>query len=136
MAAQVISSREIIEIFSYSPDEQETFPYLARYMNRVRKKLPEIESDNEKLKRFALAGLFLTYRACNHSGDKMTTDIGDVSSDFIHYKRLGAFKEYFGLEIKDALDYLSLINFSYFHFILVVLRISDISRKLYYFVVK
>lgn len=34
----MISSKEIIEIFSYSEHEQETFPYLARYMKRVTKK--------------------------------------------------------------------------------------------------
>jgi hypothetical protein len=132
----MISSKEIIEIFSYSRDEQETFDYLHRYMNRISERLPEIETDNEKLKRFALAGLFLTYRAFNHQGSTMTTEVGDLSSESIHYKRLGIFREYFGTEIKDTSHYLSLINFSILHFILMILRISNISRKLYYFVIR
>jgi len=132
----MISSKEIIEIFSYSKEEQETFVYLRRYMKWISKKLPEIEGDNEKLKRFALAGLFLTYRAFNHQGSSMTTDVGDSSSESIDYKRLGAFKEYFGIEIKDTSHYLSMINFSILHFILMMFRISNISRKLYYFVIR
>src|SRR5687768_2203291 len=111
----MISEKEIVEIFSYSKDEQEDCPYLARYMKRVSRKLPEIEKDKDKLRRFALAGLFLTYRACNHSGSKMTTNISDFPNESIHYKRLRTFNEYFGAEIKDTQHYLSLINFSFFH---------------------
>lgn len=132
----MLSSKEIIGIFSYSKGEQETFPYLAHYMKRITKRIPEIENDNEKLRKFALAGLFLTYRAFNHSGSEMTTDVGDISSEYIHVKRLGAYKEYFGLEIKDQGHYLSLINFSFLKFILMIFRIISISRKLYRFVVK
>lgn len=66
----------------------------------------------------------------------MTTDIGDISSEYIHVKRLGAYKEYFGLKIKDQGHYLSLINFSFLKFILMIFRIMSISRKLYRFVVK
>lgn len=132
----MISAKEIIKIFSYSEDEQETFPYFARYMRRVNKKLPEIENDREKLRKFALTGLFLTYRAFNHTGSKMTTDIGDISSEDIDCKRLGTYKEYFGLEIRDERHYLSLINLSFFKFILMMLRMSSISRKLYRFVIK
>lgn len=89
----MILEKEIIKTFSYSKDEQEAFPYLARYMKRVSKKLSEIEKDKYKLIRFALAGLLLTYRAFNHLGNEITIDIGDSSSEYIHYKRLGAFKE-------------------------------------------
>lgn len=132
----MISSKEIIEIFSYTADEQEIFSYLHRYMNRISKKLSEIESDKEKLKRFALAGLFLTYRAFNHTGSKMTTDIGSISSESIHSKRLGAFKDYFGLEIRNEEHYFSMMNLSKFDLLLLMFRLSDISKKLYFFVVR
>lgn len=55
-----ISPKEIIEISSYSEAEQETFKYLANYMKLINKRFPEIEGDTEKLKKIALAGLFLT----------------------------------------------------------------------------
>jgi hypothetical protein len=132
----MISSTEIIEIFSYTSEEQKTFAYLRRYMNRITKKLREIEHDREKLKRFALAGLFLTYRTFNHSGSAMTTEVGDISSENIHFKRLGALKDYFALEIRSAEDYLSLMRLSKFHFILMMFRLTDISKTLYHFVVK
>jgi hypothetical protein len=132
----MLSSKEIIEIFSYTSAEQETFPYLSRYMNRISKKLPEIESDREKLKNFALAGLFLTYRAFNHSGNTMTTEIEKDLPESIHLKRLEAFKDYFGINITDTEDYLSMINLSGFDFVLMAFRLKDISKHLYYFVVK
>ena len=132
----MISSREVVEIFSYSADEQESFDYLRRYMNRISKKLLEVESDKAKLKKFALAGLFLTYRAFNHTGSTMTTDIGNISSESIHFKRLGAFKEYFGLEIRNAEDYFSMMNLSKFDLVLLMFRLTDISKRLYYFVVR
>lgn len=51
----------IIDVFSYSTNERETFPYIHRYMNLITGRLDELENNKEKLKRFALAGLFLTY---------------------------------------------------------------------------
>ena len=130
------SSKEIIETFSYSVDEQETFDYLRRYMKHISKKLVEIENDKEKLKKFALAGLFLTYRAFNHTGNKMTTEIENISPESIDFKRLKTFKEYFGIDILSAEYYLSMINFSKFDFVLMAFRLTNISRKLYYFVIK
>lgn len=132
----MISSKEIIELFSYSKDEQDTFSYLQGYMKRISKKLPEIEGNQEKLKKFALAGLFLTYRAFNHTGSKLTTDNGDILSDSIHFKSLGAFKDYFGLEIKDTEHYFSMMNLTKINLLLMMFRLTDISRRLYYFVVK
>ncbi|HEY0047867.1 MAG TPA: hypothetical protein VGB68_01175 [Pyrinomonadaceae bacterium] len=116
--------------------EQETFPYLSRYMNCISKKIPEIESEREKLKNFALAGLFLTYRAFNHSGDTMTTEIENTLSESIHLKRLKAFKEYFGIKIMNTEHYFSMLNLSKFDLILMMFRLSNLSRKLYNFVVK
>jgi hypothetical protein len=130
------SSKEIIEIFSYSADEQKTFDYLRHYMKRVSKNFVEIENDEEKLKKFALAGLFLTYRAFNHTGNNMTTEIENISTESIHFKRLKAFKNYFGIKILNTEHYLSMINFSKFDFVLMMFRLISVSRKLYYFVIK
>src|SRR5687768_10179797 len=98
------SSRDIIEIYSYTEDEQETFNYLRRYMKLISPKLAEIEKDREKLKRFALIGLFLAYRSCNHMGDTLTTekDYGEKYKEDFYVKRLAAIKEYFGLKILNT----------------------------------
>jgi hypothetical protein len=130
------SSKEIIEIFSYSSKEQETFPYLRRYMKRISKKLPVIENNPDKLRKFALAELFLTYRAFNHWGRAMSTNLSEISPEGEHYERLKAFKDYFGLEIKDTEHYFSMMSFSKLDLLLMMLRISDISKRLYSFVVK
>ena len=71
----MLTSKDIIEVFSYDLGEQDVFPYLKRYMSLIKDKLPEIEKDNEKLRKFALAGLFLTYRAFNHSGQPIDNGI-------------------------------------------------------------
>ena len=130
------SSKEIIEIFSYSVEEQETFPYLRRYMKLITKKLTEIETNPDKLRKFALAGLFLTYRAFNHWGVTMSTNLSEVSPDDMHYKRLKTFKDYFGLEIKDTKHYLSMMNLTELNLLLMMMRVSSVSNRLYSFVVR
>jgi hypothetical protein len=131
----MLTSKNIVEIFSYDMEEQEVFPYLKRYMFLIKDKLPEIERDNEKLRKFALAGLFLTYRAFNHSGQPMTTEFNYDPPDTIHNKKLIIFKEYFGETITDVEHYLSMINYTFFDFILMILRVKNISKKLYRFVI-
>ena len=49
------SSKDIIEIYSYTEDEQKNFAYLRKYMKLITPKLREIERDREKLKKFALS---------------------------------------------------------------------------------
>lgn len=105
-------------------------------MKLVSRKFNEIENDEEKLKRFALAGLFLTYRACNHSGSSMETENLDDIDSGIHNIRLKAFRDYFKTEIKSANHYLKMIDFSAFDYVLSAFRLKSLSRKLYKFVVK
>ena len=131
----MLTSKDIIEIFSYDQEEQELFPYIARYMKLVTKKLPEIEKDVEKLRKFALAGLFLTYRVFNNTGRTMTTEFKEPPPETGDFKKLLAFKEYFGIEIIDTDHYFSMINYSFVDFILMALRLRKISKKLYKFVV-
>ena len=130
------SPKEVIEIFSYSANEVATFSYLRRYMKFISKRLDEIENDEEKLKRFALAGLYLTYRACNHSGSLMKTENLEEFDSGIHKIRLKTFRDYFKTEIKGTDHYLRMINFSVFDYILLIFRLKSLSRKLYKFVVK
>lgn len=136
LSASQLTAKEIVEIFSYNTDETNTFPYLHRYMNLVSKKINKIEKDKEKLKRFALAGLFLTYRACNHSGQLMETENLTNFDSGIHKVRLTTFRDYFNTEIKGTDHYLKMIDFSVLDFILLFFRLKSPQRKLYKFVVK
>ncbi len=132
----MLSQKNVIEVFSYSSDEQESFDYIRKYMTRIKPKLSEVESDKAMLKRFALAGLFLTYRAFNHTGTSMSTELMFYNDENIHHKRLKAFKEYFQIEIKNSSHYLNIINLSGVDSILFTLRIKQVSKFLYKYVVK
>lgn len=131
-----MTTKQIIQTFSYDANEREAFSYLHRYMKLVSKKLDEIENDEEKLRKFALAGLFLTYRACNHSGSSMETkNLNDIDAG-IHKIRLMTFRDYFKTEIRGVNHYLKMIDFSIFDYVLLAVHLKSISRKLYKFVVK
>lgn len=137
LTASPITSKEIIKIFSYNTDETDTFPYLYRYMKLISKKLIKVENEERILKRFALAGLFLTYRAYNHSRALLTTENpSDFDLSDIHSLRLATFKYHFKTEIYSSDHYLKMIGFSAFEFVLLAFRLSDISEKLYRFVIK
>lgn len=102
---------EIIELFSYSEEEQKTFPYVREYMRRIRPELSRIMADPKARERFMLAGLFLTYRAFNHAGESMSTDTSEMSHDGVHAKRLEAFRRITGREIRSTGEYLKMIRF-------------------------
>lgn len=131
-----LTAKEIIKIFSYDEEEKDAFSYLRRYMKLVEKRIDEIEKDEEKLKRFALAGLFLTYRAYNHIGISMETANFSEIDFIIHSLRLRAFRDYFKDEIKDTSNYLEMLNFSVFHYLMFTFRLKSLPRKLCKFVVK
>lgn len=132
----MLSPKNIINIFSYSLVEQESFDYIRKYMTRIKPKLYEIEKDEAMLKRFALAGLFLTYRAFNSTGDLMSTELTSYDDENIHYKRLKIYKEYFQSEIKNSSQYLKIIDLSGVDFILFLLRIKRVPKFLYDYVIK
>jgi hypothetical protein len=128
------TSKDIVEIFSYTESEQESFVYLRDYMRLVKPELTQIESDNEKLKRFALIGLFLAYRTCNFMGNELTTDINLDDRNNLYVKRILAIIQYFDIKILNSSDYLRMIKFSKLDLILISLRITNISNKFYKFV--
>ena len=99
----------VVEIFSYTEQEQETFPYLRWYMRRIEPRMATVLSDPAKRERFMLAGLFLSYRAANHLGVNMTTD-GD-GSDTVN-RRLSEYHRLTGHRIVDTRSYLKMIRFS------------------------
>jgi hypothetical protein len=104
-------ARIVLSLYSYSEEEQSTFPYLKEYMDRIRPHLPDIASSSPQLERFMLAGLFLTYRAYNHVGKEMTTHSDTVSDDDVHQQRLLTYKQLTGRDLKSAREYLTHIHF-------------------------
>ncbi len=101
----------VLATFSYSEDEQEAFPYLKRYMTKVIPLLGESLREISTRNNFMLAGLFLTYRACNHLGCNISTDMGEISLLDIHMKRLELFRRVSGVHIESTRHYLELIDF-------------------------
>ena len=129
---------KVRELFSYSCDEQDTFPYIAKYMNLVSPRLDEILADSRSRERFMLAGLFLTFRACNHAGVEMTTEERQLARfpPLVHADRLRSFRLITGHEIRSTGDYLKMIRYNLLSVILMFLRIRNPGVFLYRFVVR
>ena len=101
----------IIDVFSYSDKEQEVFPYIRKYMRKIAPVRDEILATAAGRERYMLAGLFLTYRACNHQGLSMTTvDVDKTRNQ--HTLRLWTYQHLSGKQILSTDDYLSLIGYS------------------------
>lgn len=63
----------IIEIFSYSSEEQNVFPYINKYMILINSHLNKYKLTEKQLVRFMLIGFFLDYRASCHHGSIFST---------------------------------------------------------------
>ena len=94
----------IRNIYSYTEEERSTFAYIDRYMNCVFD-TPHISDTG-----FALAGMFLTYRACNHSSIRMSTSLNEIQfpQESLHYSRLAEFTALTGLSFCGSAEYLRL----------------------------
>jgi hypothetical protein len=106
----MIDEGKVEEKFTYTEAEQKTFPYLRDYMEGIRKHLPEILQDEEKRVRFALAGLFLSYRAMNHQGGAFSTSPLGFDEASIHAHRLRMYLEMGGSPFVSTQEYLDLIG--------------------------
>jgi hypothetical protein len=76
-------SDEILELFWYSSEERELFPYIDDYMIALENWLDENELDDKQLVRYMLAGLFLEYRAANHMDKNFHTIIYEWTSIYL-----------------------------------------------------
>lgn len=88
-------------------------------MRSIENELHELIRDRDFRIRFMLAGLFLTYRACNHQGMVLSTGdetLGMLSG--VHAKRLEEFRRLAGIEITDTADYLKKIKMGYWRALL------------------
>ena len=103
---------EVIKLFSYTEDEQQTFPYLRTYSRKITPMLPTVIANVDMTERFMLAGLFLTYRAFNHMGISMTTNIASLALEYptIYTHRLMAYLTNTGKDIQDTRAYLNLLH--------------------------
>ena len=100
---------EVLKIYSYDSSERLTFPYLDRYMNKVLKALEAFPNSIDEVG-FALAGLFLTYRASNHSGCEMTTEVDKIQfgPGSMHFIRLSRMCELTTVKFTNSVEYLEI----------------------------
>jgi hypothetical protein len=92
----------------YFPSELESSE-LGKYREEVLRIKEEIMSDEKMLGRFVLAGLFLTYRACNHMGCAVASSEA-VNIEGVHGDRLENAESILGFPIEGTQHYLSLIR--------------------------
>ena len=126
---------DVIKLFSYTEDEQQTFPYLGTYNRKIIPMLPNVIANVDMTERFMLAGLFLTYRAFNHVGLSITTTIDSLDLEHltIHTERLQVYKSTTGKEIQNTRAYLNLLHLNP---IKVIMMISfQTGLMLYQFVI-
>jgi hypothetical protein len=100
---------EILKVYSYDSNERRAFRYLDRYMKRVLMSLITSPNSIDEVG-FALAGLFLTYRACNHSGCEMTTKVENIQfvSSSLHFVRLSKLCELTSVHFSNSTEYLAI----------------------------
>lgn len=113
---------DVIKLFSYTEDEQQTFPYLRAYTRKINPMLPVVIANTDMTERFMLAGLFLTYRAFNHMGISMTTDTDSLNWEYdtIHTERLQTYKLITGKEIQTSRAYLDMLKLNPIKIILII----------------
>ena len=126
-----MTNDEIAELFSYTANEQETFPYLRAYMKLISARLPRILENDRRRERFMLAGLFLTYKAINFAGESMTTEVEVGNGTSPHTERLLAYKQITRKSIRNTLDYVKRIWFIPRIFLMYIF---GPGRALYWFV--
>jgi len=119
-----MDSTKIQELYSFTSEEQELFDYAREYMRKVRKRLPFLLETQNGRERFVLAGLFLTYRACNHIGTTMSTD-NEGGLTGLHKERLSLVTSITGKKIRSTEEFLKLIGYSPLKVIL--LRVNTAS---------
>ena len=127
----------IIEVFSYSLEEQAAFPYLKRYMTKVSRIRGSVLKSSAGQERYMLAGLFLTYRMCNLWGHGFSTLPSDIHTPVtsIHARRLATYRLITGKDITSTEDYLTAIGLDSHPIAFLKLAISP-GRFLYRFVAK
>jgi len=86
--------------------------------------------DRNEIERFCLAGLFLTYRACNHFGAPMKSGNETDSLPEPHNSRLARFDEATGRHLRDATQYRSLLGIG------LLTKLENIGSKLTRFVLR
>ena len=84
-------------------------------MSQIDKHRDRIIKDPQVLRKYMLAGLFLTYRSFNHWGDSMTTNLDlskfiDEFKESNHYLKLSVYKAKWNEDIESTRHYLKLIN--------------------------
>lgn len=102
---------DVIALYSYTEEEQRDFKYLHDYMSRIAPKTETLLRQELHRNKYIIAGLFLTYRACNHMGISMSSKSADELLT-PHKERLSNFIRFTGHEIKSTKHYLKIVGFN------------------------
>lgn len=105
-------------------------------MRKITPYLPRIKNDPDFRERFMLAGLFLSYRACNHMGVDLNTEENHPELKHSHpIPRIEAYRKYGLRPIRSTSDYLERINLTSFRFLILPIS-GGPGRFLSRFVIK
>jgi hypothetical protein len=100
-----------MSVFRYSDEEMKIFPYLKIYSDALANDPPRSD-DEDAAERYMLAGLFLTFRACNHASVIMSTEAIPAGLPERHRRRLSKYKELTDNPIVDQRRYLQRLQYN------------------------
>jgi len=105
-------TQTIVEVFSYTEEEQDAFPYLQEYMGKIMPIRMQLLATEEGRRRYMLAGLFLSYRASVHIGGTMSTSAAEDFPDSRYFCdfRMMTYKNLTGIDIDSQRGYLRSIG--------------------------
>lgn len=112
MRSTTATARDLLDVFVYTSPEQEAFPYLRLYTEKLLANFEALAARQECHERIALAGLFLTYRASNHNGTPLDTRYPSDWACTEHADRLAAYAQITGEHVTSVAEYLSKIGLS------------------------
>ena len=110
MAEEIVQT--IIDVSSYTEDEQDVFPYLRAYMRKITPIRMQVLATEEGRIRYMLAGLYLSYRRCLYMERVMSTNAAQDTSglDYYYDCRILTYKKLSGKDIESNSAYLSALG--------------------------
>ena len=105
-----MTKNSIIDLFKFSEKEKNIFEYIFDYSAKIEKYLGMNSFDEKQLERYILIGLFLEYRACNHRGESLITDVNKKYLSEDKKKQFNTINNLLGKKIETTQEYLRLIK--------------------------
>jgi hypothetical protein len=101
---------DLQDIFTFSEKEKTIYPFLSDYTEKIQTWLTDNTMTDEQLLRYALIGLFPSYRAANHRGEGLSTDVQDGTVRESRKRKYEAINLLLGKPITTTSEYRSLIK--------------------------